>query len=86
MYNLYIGDIDEQEILEWLSENIAHIALTTKEEFAYYSTYHSDDDLWILNTADVSDVSLTNDTITSVMFKNKEDVLLAKLRWGGSIS
>lgn len=86
MYNLYIGDIEEQDLLEWLCENIAHIALTTKEEFAYYSTYHSDDDLWVMNTTDVSDASPMYDTITLVMFKNKEDALIAKLRWGGSIS
>ena len=84
MYNLYIGDIDEQEILGWLCENIGPIARTVKEEYNYFNTYHGSNNLWVMNTSDVSDVSGQYDTITLVSFKRPEDAMLTKIRWGGS--
>jgi hypothetical protein len=86
MYNLYIGDKDEHEILAWLCEAISPISHTKKEEFQYFSIYHGKDDAWVMNTSDVSDVSLQYDTITLVSFKNQSDAMIARLRWGGSIS
>ncbi len=83
-YRLYISDVDEKQIVEWLCENISPVVFTTKAEFAYYEMYHGDHDLWILDTSDVSDVSLTADTVTQVCFKKKEDRMLCQLAWGGS--
>ena len=85
MTNLYIGDVDESEVLGWLIENIGPLALTTKADFNYYNTYHGADDKWIMDTSDVSDVSGQFDTITMVGFRYKEDAMLAKLRWAGSL-
>lgn len=86
-HNLYIGDVEEEDVYAWLSETISPLLMTTKAEFRYYDMYHGDRDLWIMQTTDVSDVSgSSNDTITLVSFKNIEDALLTKLRFGGSIS
>ena len=83
---IYIGDADEQALLNWLCENISPLVMTTKAEFAYFEMYHGDDDKWIMNTTDVSDVSSSKwDTITEVIFNNKEDVMYCHLVWGGSI-
>ncbi len=85
-YNLYIGDADERELYEWCAENISPVLMTTQAEFDYYKMYHGDKDLWILHTTDVSDVSSSSwDTITLVSFKNKEDAIMTKLRFGGAI-
>lgn len=86
MYNLYIGDAVEEDVYSWLSETIAPLLMTTQAEYDYYNMYHGDQDLWIMHSADVSDVSGSYDTITVVSFKNKEDALMAKLRFGGSMS
>jgi hypothetical protein len=86
MFSLYLGDKDEEDVLSWLIENISAVALTSKEEFAYYNTYHGDNDKWVMNTSDVSDVSLQYDTITMVQFKHKEDAILCVLRFGGKIT
>lgn len=83
--DLYLCDVNEQEVLEWICENISPIAFTTRADFAYSNMYHGERDLWILDTSDVSDTSYQWDTITRVQFKHKEDVALALLRWGGSL-
>ena len=82
---LYIGDVDEQDLLNWLCENISPLVMTTRAEHAYYDMHHGDNDLWIMDTTDVSDVSSSKwDTITEVMFKNKEDLVYCQLVWGGT--
>jgi len=86
-YNLYIGDVEEEDVYCWLSETVSPLVMTTKAEFSYYDMYHGDRDLWIMQTTDVSDVSgSSNDTVTLISFKHMEDALLARLRFGGSIS
>ena len=85
-YNLYLGDRDETELYDWLCENIAPVLMTTKAEWDYFTMYHGDDDLWIMHSADVSDTSGQYDIITVLSFKNKEDALMAKLRFGGSMT
>lgn len=86
MYELYIGDKDENDILGWLIANVAPLGSTTKEDWNYYNTYKSKNDTWIMNTTDVSDVSSSQwDTMTHVVFKNKDDAMLCKLTWGGII-
>jgi len=85
-YNLYLGDRDETELYDWLCENIAPVLMTTKADWDYFTMYHGDDDLWIMHSADVSDTSGQYDIITVLSFKNKEDALMAKLRFGGSMS
>lgn len=84
-YNLYLGDRDETELYDWLCENIAPVLMTTKAEWDYFTMYHGDDDLWIMHSADVSDTSGQYDVITVMSFKNKEDAVMAKLRFGGSM-
>lgn len=85
-HNLYIGDVEEEDVYSWLSETISPVMMTTKAEFSYYDMYHGDRDLWIMQTTDVSDVSgSANDTVTLISFKHLEDALLAKLRFGGSV-
>ncbi len=86
MFNLYVGDVDEEEILSWLCESISPISHTKKEEFQYYGTYYGKDNSWIMNTSDVSDVSGQFDTITLISFKHQADSIVARLRWGGSLS
>lgn len=86
-YNLFVGDAVEEELYEWLSENIAPVLMTTQAEYDYFKMYHGDHDLWIMHSCDVSDVNGSVwDTVTQVSFKNKEDAILAKLRFGGSMS
>jgi hypothetical protein len=86
MYDLYIGDKDEHDILSWLIANIAPLGKTEKAEWNYYNTYKAKREKWIMNTTDVSDVSSSSwDTLTHVIFKDKEDAVLCKLTWGGSI-
>jgi len=84
-YNLYLGDRDETELYEWLCENIAPVLMTTKAEWDYFTMYHGDDDLWIMHSADVSDTSGQYDIITVLSFKHREDAVMAKLRFGGSM-
>jgi|Laugrespbdmm15sn_2_1035079.scaffolds.fasta_scaffold185324_1 hypothetical protein len=85
-YNLYIGDAVEEDVYAWLCESIAPLLMTTQAEYDYYDMYHGDRDLWIMHSTDVSDVSgSANDTITLLSFKNIEDALLAKLRFGGNM-
>ena len=83
--DLYLCDVDERAVLEWICENISPVAFTTRAEFAYNDMYHGERDLWILDTTDVSDASYVWDTITRVQFKHKEDAALTMLRWGGSL-
>ncbi len=86
MNSLYIGDVNEHELAGWLSENISPIVMTTRAEWQYFDMFHGDNDLWIMDTTDVSDLSSSRyDTITHVQFKNKEDCMLCHLAWGGSI-
>ena len=86
MADLYLGDVDEEELLAWLCENISSLVMTTKAEYSYFNMYHGDDDLWIMETSDVSDVSGSHwDTITVVTFLRKEDAMLSRLRWGGTL-
>jgi len=83
MYDIYIADKDEDEILGWLIANIAPLGKTTKTDWNYYNTYNSKNDTWIMSTADVSDVSSSPwDTMTHIVFANKEDAMLCKLTWG----
>lgn len=83
---LYLGDANEEDVLNWLCEHISPLVMTTKAEYAYHEMYHGDDDLWIMDTTDVSDVSSSKwDTITEIIFKNKEDVMYCHLVWGGTI-
>ena len=86
MADLYLGDVDEEELLAWLCENISSLVMTTKAEYSYFNMYHGDDDLWIMETSDVSDVSGSRwDTMTVVTFLRKEDAMLSRLRWGGTL-
>jgi hypothetical protein len=86
MANLYLGDVDEEELLAWLCENISSLVMTTKAEYSYFNMYHGDDDLWIMETSDVSDLNSSPwDTITQVTFKSNEDAMLSRLRWGGTL-
>lgn len=83
--DLYLCDVDEQAVLEWICENISPIAGTTRPQFASSDTYYGERNLWILDTTDVSDASYQWDTITRVQFKHKDDAALTLLRWGGSL-
>lgn len=86
MFDLYISDVDEDEVLAWLSENICPIGNTNKKEWNYFNTYIGVRKKWQLETADVSDLSSSPwDTITQVTFKSNEDALMCKLRWGGTL-
>lgn len=85
-YNLYLGDKDETELYDWLCENIGPLAMTTKAEYDYFTMYHGANDLWVMHSADVSDTSGSYDTITVMSFTHKEDAVMAKLRFGGSMS
>jgi hypothetical protein len=86
-HNLYIGDVEEEDVYSWLCETISPVLMTTQAEYDYFKMYHGDRDLWIMHSTDVSDVSgSSNDTITLISFKNIEDALLTKLRFGGNIS
>ena len=82
MYDLYLGDKDEHDILGWLIANIAPLHKTEKAEWSYYSTYRAKKDVWIMASADVSDVSGQYDTVTHIIFKHKDDAALCKLTWG----
>ena len=84
MYSLYIGDPDEKELLEWLCENLGPVILTTKQQDEYYESYHGEN--WTMDTTEVSDVSLQYDIICQVRISKKEEAMLTKLRWGGTIS
>lgn len=66
-------------------ENVSPLGMTTKAEFNYYNTYYGDDDLWVMNTSDVSDVSGPWDEISELIFRIKEDAMLCGLRFGGRI-
>jgi hypothetical protein len=84
--SLLIGDVDQDALLNWLCENISPLVMTTRNEYSYFNMYHGDDDLWIMDTTDVSDVNSSKwDEITQVIFKNKDDLLLCKLTWSGVI-
>lgn len=85
-HNLYIGDVEEEDVYSWLSETISPVLMTTQAEHDYFKMYHGDRDLWIMHSSDVSDVSGSYDTVTLISFKHLEDALLAKLRFGGSMS
>lgn len=82
--NLYLGDVDEGVVLEWLCENISPVACTSRAEYSYFNMYHGEDDRWIMDTQDVSDASYRWDTITQIQFRDQEDFMLTKLRWGGT--
>jgi hypothetical protein len=84
-YNLYVGDRDETELYDWLCENVGPLSMTTKSEYDYFTRFHGDNDLWIMHSADVSDASGVYDIITQISFQHKEDLLMAKLRFGGSV-
>lgn len=84
-HRLYIGDVDDHELATWLAENISAIVFTTRADHSYYDMYHGDNDLWILDTTDVSDISSSKyDTISVVTFSRQEDLMLCRLTWGGS--
>ena len=83
-HTLYIGDVDEQEVVEWLTRNLSPVVFTTRTDGDYYDMYHGDHDLWILHSQDVSDVSGQYDTITQICFAKKEDRLLFQLTFGGT--
>lgn len=83
MYNVYLGDKDEKEILAWLIENIGPLGMTTKAEYSYYEQFYALDGSWCMQSTDVSDVSGSSyDVITLVEFDNHEDALLCRLTWG----
>lgn len=82
-YYLYIGDVDEEEVVNWLTEHLRPVVFTTRTDFASSNMYHGGNDLWILDTTDVSDASVIYDTITQIRFKHQNDLLLCKLTWGG---
>jgi len=84
-YNLYLGDRDETELYDWLCENIGPLSRATRGEWDYFTMFHGDNDLWTMHSADVSDTSGSYDTITQISFKHKEDAVMAKLRFGGSM-
>jgi hypothetical protein len=84
MYELYIGDVDDKEVLAWVIENISDLVMTTRHEYAYNDAYHGE--TWSMDTTDVSDVSSSRwDTMTKITFTNKDDAVLTCLRWGGKI-
>jgi hypothetical protein len=83
-YYLYIGDANEESVVEWLCENLSPIVLTTRAEHSLTDMYHGDCDLWILNTQDVSDIRSRYDNITMIRFLRDEDRLLCQLTWGGT--
>jgi hypothetical protein len=86
MCDLYLGDKPENDILGWLIANVAPLGNTLKAEWNYYNTYRAKKDVWVMNTSDVSDVNSSQwDTITHIIFKNREDAVLCKLTWGGTI-
>jgi hypothetical protein len=85
MFNVYLGDADEQEVLGWLIESIGPLAFSSKAGFNYYDTYHGSDGVWRMNTSDVSDVSGQWDEVTEVTFQRKEDAMLCSLRFGGRV-
>ncbi len=83
---LYIGDADEEALLNWLCENISPLVMTTRAQYAYHDMYHGDNDRWTMDTTDVSDVSSSKwDTITEIVFKDQEDVMFCRLVWGGTV-
>jgi len=82
---VYINDADDQEILNWLCETISGLVFTTRPEFSLNDMHHGDNDLWLLHSQDVSDVSLEYDIITCVQFTKLEDAMLCKLRFGGTL-
>jgi hypothetical protein len=83
---LYLTDVNEEDVVNWLCEHISPLAITTRAEYVYHCQYYGDDDKWILESTDVSDVSSSNwDTITEIVFKEKEDAMYCHLRWGGKI-
>jgi hypothetical protein len=84
MFRLYIGDVNHIEVLDWMNENIGPVLKTTRHEYEYYDAHHGEG--WTLHTTDVSDVSLQYDTIIEIQFAKKNDAMLAKIRWGGSLS
>lgn len=85
MVALYIGDCDENELLSWLIENIGPLGMTTQATTDFYKQFYAKDGMWFMHTSDVSDVSGQFDTVTCVEFGNKDDALLCKLTWGGSL-
>jgi len=87
MFSLYIGDANEEELYSWLCTTISPLAKTTCPKRTYYEMYHGKRNLWAMQTTDVSDVSGSSyDTLTLITFKNMEDAIMAKLKFGGSIS
>lgn len=86
MFNLFIGDVDEDEVVAWLSESICPIGSVDKNsEWQYFTTFIGERNRWRLESTDVSDVSGCYDTMTQITFKITEDALMCKLRWGGSL-
>jgi hypothetical protein len=85
-YSLYLGDADEDNVYSWLCGNIAPVIRTTQAEHDYFKMYHGDQDLWSMHSTDVSDVSGSYDTVTLIGFKHKEDAVMARLQFGGSMS
>jgi len=83
MYKLYIGDVDDKEVLAWIIENISGLLMSARHEYAYNDVYHGEN--WTMDTMDVSDVSGQWDTMTEITFTNKDDAVLTCLRWGGVI-
>lgn len=84
--SLYLNDANEEEVLNWLCEHVSPLVMTTRAEHAYHDMYHGDDDKWIMDTIDVSDVSGSAwDTVTEIVFKSKEDIMYCNLVWGGTI-
>lgn len=86
MFSLYIGDANEEELYSWLCTTISPLAKTTCPKRTYYDVYHGKKNLWIMQTTDVSDVSgSSNDTLTLITFKQIEDAMLTKLKFGGNL-
>lgn len=85
-HNLYLGDWDETELYDWLCETVAPVLSTSQAEYNYFVRYHGDNNLWTMHSADVSDVTGSiYDTVTVISFLNREDAIMAKLKFGGSL-
>jgi len=85
VYNLYIGDNDDNDILTWLQENVEKLERTTKEEWNWFNTYHGMNNSWIMESSDVSDTSSKYDIISQITFTTKEDAIMCGLRFGVTV-
>jgi len=82
MFELYIGDQDEDEILAWLQETIDGLERSETTGPGWFSSYYGMNDSWIMSSSDVSDTGSNYDRITLITLKSKEDAIMCGLRFG----